>query len=228
MVPDDVAPAASVTSTTPAVVEEAPKRRGRKPKAQVLAEQAAAAAVGSDGLEVHELISAHEAFIRGAESLAQECVAAKAKSRSKKKAEAAESMLRAAEERAQCAQSHLDLLKAVLAAQNITSGSLDVRRYRGSIEALERLIYVPIADIGDSIRNMFAESAPGFTQGNLRNRVFHTVEFAAKLATKQLKDTTDRDMVVFDFDGSMSIGSAGVVSPYFPLRNRLSDVRARS
>lgn len=210
VVPDDVAPAASVTSTTPAVAEEAPKRRGRKPKAQVLAEQAAAAtaataaAVGSDGLEVHELISAHEAFIRGAESLAQECVAAKAKSRSKKKAEAAESMLRAAEERAQCAQNHLDLLKAVLAAQNITSGSLDVRRYRGSIEALERLIYVPIADIGDSIRNMFAESAPGFTQGNLRNRVFHTVEFAAKLATKQLKDTTDRDMVVFDFDGSMS------------------------
>ena len=30
----------------------------------------------------------------------------------------------------------------------------------------------------------------------------------------------------WDFDGSMSIGSAGVVSPYFPLRNRLSDVRA--
>ena len=30
----------------------------------------------------------------------------------------------------------------------------------------------------------------------------------------------------WDFDGSMSTGSAGVVSPYFPLRNRLSDVRA--
>lgn len=30
----------------------------------------------------------------------------------------------------------------------------------------------------------------------------------------------------WDFDGSMSIGSAGVVSPYFPLRNRLSDMRA--
>lgn len=29
----------------------------------------------------------------------------------------------------------------------------------------------------------------------------------------------------WDFDGSMSIGSAGVVSPYFPLRNRLSDMR---
>lgn len=30
----------------------------------------------------------------------------------------------------------------------------------------------------------------------------------------------------WDFDGSLSIGSAGVVSPYFPLRNRLSDVAA--
>ena len=200
VVPEDIsAGGRSAAASDPA----APKRRGRKPKAQALAEQAAETAVGSDGLEVHELISAHEAFIRGAESLVQECQAVKAKSRSKKKADAAELMLQEAKERAQCAQNHLDLLKAVLSTQNISAGSLDVRRYRGSIEALERLIYVPIADIGDSIRNMFAESAPGFTQGNLRNRVFHTVEFAAKLATKQLKDTTDRDMVVFDFGFSM-------------------------
>lgn len=87
--------------------------------------------------------------------------------------------------------------------------SLDVRRYSGNIAALERLSFEPIPDIGDSIRNMFAENAPGFAFGNLRNRVFHTVEFAAKLATKQLKDTSDRDMVRFDFDGSMTTYEPG-------------------
>ena len=41
-----------------------------------------------------------------------------------------------------------------------------------------------------------------------------------------LGETFRGHMRDWDFDGSMSIGSAGVVSPYFPLRNRLSDVRA--
>ena len=30
----------------------------------------------------------------------------------------------------------------------------------------------------------------------------------------------------WDFDGSLSVGSAGVITPYFPLRNRLTDIKA--
>lgn len=41
-----------------------------------------------------------------------------------------------------------------------------------------------------------------------------------------LGDTVMRYLREWDFEGSLSIGSAGIVSPYFPLRNRLADVKA--
>lgn len=41
-----------------------------------------------------------------------------------------------------------------------------------------------------------------------------------------LGDTVMRYLREWDFDGSLSMGSAGIVSPYFPLRNRLADVKA--
>lgn len=41
-----------------------------------------------------------------------------------------------------------------------------------------------------------------------------------------LGDTVTRYLREWDFNGSLSLGSAGIVSPYFPLRNRLSEVKA--
>ncbi len=195
--------AASATAAEPQA-EHAPKKRGRKPKNAAPA-ATPEATVPAVTLEVEEVLAAHRAFIADTELKIQDAEKAATKSRSQKKAAAALEQVQELKARAQCAQTHLSMLKQVLTPMlEQHGGRLDVRRYSGGIKALERLTYVPIEDIGDSIRNMFAESAPGFTQGNLRNRVFHTVEFAAKLATKQLSDTSDRDMVAFDFDGSMA------------------------
>ncbi len=202
------AESAAVKNTVVAEPEApAPKKRGRKPKAaqaEAAAKESAPAAEGA-GLAVNEILALHQNYIGSMQTQVQEWEAAKAKSRSKKRASAAAEQVEKFQGRIDCAQAHLNLLQQALSALQLEHGAaLDVRRYRGGIEALARLSYTPIEDIGDSIRNMFAESAPGFTQGNLRNRVFHTVEFAAKLAAKQLKDTSDRDMVAFDFDHTMS------------------------
>ena len=41
-----------------------------------------------------------------------------------------------------------------------------------------------------------------------------------------LGDSVTRYLRDWDFDGSLSVGSAGVITPYFPLRNRLTDIKA--
>ena len=41
-----------------------------------------------------------------------------------------------------------------------------------------------------------------------------------------LGDSVTRYLRDWDFDGSLSVGSAGVITPYFPLRNRLTDINA--
>ncbi len=81
------------------------------------------------------------------------------------------------------------------------SGEPQVRRYQGSLNLLARLTYVTLPNIGESLLNLFSESAAGFTKGNLRTRFNRYLEKAAAMATKQLKDKTDRDPVQFDYGG---------------------------
>lgn len=75
-----------------------------------------------------------------------------------------------------------------------------VRRYTGSVDQLERLTYeASIPDLSDAILNLFAENTAGYTNGKLRDQFDVCLAQAAKLAAKQLSNTNDRDLVVFDY-----------------------------
>lgn len=51
-------------------------------------------------------------------------------------------------------------------------------------------------------------------------------DFRKRDISLNLGDSVTRYLRDWDFDGSLSVGSAGIVTPYFPLRNRLTDIRA--
>ena len=51
-------------------------------------------------------------------------------------------------------------------------------------------------------------------------------DFRKRDISLNLGDSVTRYLRDWDFDGSLSVGSAGVITPYFPLRNRLTDIKA--
>ena len=106
-----------------------------------------------------------------------------------------------------------------------TGEVLQMRRYQGSLEALENLTYVPVPDLGDSIISLFTENSAGFTKGKLRARVATYIDKAAAMAAAQLKERTDRDFVSFDFESTKdaiaaSVELAATARPSPKLRSR--------
>ena len=63
-----------------------------------------------------------------------------------------------------------------------------------SLEELVKASYLEIPDLLDSVQGLFKPSPAGFVEGDLRARVRKCLVRAAKLAEKQLKDKTDRDL----------------------------------
>lgn len=111
---------------------------------------------------------------------------------------------------------------------------LKVRRYKGSIEQLEQLTYeLQINDLSSAILQLFSENAAGYAEGNLRKQVDDTLAVAAKLATRQLNNFQDRDLVVFAYDKPLNLGdgtaeSAVVVAEVPPEEAKTEAVTAEA
>ncbi|WP_295354264.1 DEAD/DEAH box helicase [uncultured Succinivibrio sp.] len=79
-----------------------------------------------------------------------------------------------------------------------------------SIEDLIKASYIEIPDLLDSVLGLFKPSPAGFVEGDLRAIVKKCLIKAAKLADKQLKDKTDRDLPEYnDSNPLLTIDSWG-------------------
>ena len=79
-----------------------------------------------------------------------------------------------------------------------------------SIEDLVKASFIEIPDLLDSVLGLFKPSPAGFVEGDLRAKVRKCLLKAAKLADRQLKDKTDRDLPQYnDSNPLLTIDSWG-------------------
>lgn len=69
-----------------------------------------------------------------------------------------------------------------------------------SLEDLWKATYRDIPDMLDSVTGLFKPSPAGFVHGELRDVMRRCLESAARLAERQLKDKTDRDLPTYSAD----------------------------
>ncbi len=69
---------------------------------------------------------------------------------------------------------------------------------QNALKTLSQLSFTTIEPCKDGIINLFSETPAGYIYGSLRDVMSQVLDKASKIADKQLKDKTDRDLPFFD------------------------------
>lgn len=100
-----------------------------------------------------------------------------------------------------------DILDASIVEEENSDNDIDVRRYQGGLEELEKVTYQPIKDMNTSILSLYADTPPGFTHGSLKDLINRTVSEAANMAAHQLNDVVEREFYPFNIENLSKKGA---------------------